>query len=58
MVDIGTAEIFQPHVYSLPSCSIEHTVKGKLDPETSDLLLHRECHPCAKCTQLHSSDIL
>lgn len=31
MVDIGTVQVSQPRVSSLPFYSIEHTVKGKQD---------------------------
>lgn len=47
---IGTAEVSQPYVSSLPFYSIERTVKGKQDllGHHRDLPLHRESHPCVK----------
>lgn len=49
-IDIGTVEVSQPLVSSLPFYSIEHTVKGKQDllRHHRDLPLRRESRSCAK----------
>lgn len=46
-LDIGTAEVSQPSVSSLPFYSTERTVKGKQDllRHHRDSLLDRESHP-------------